>query len=483
MTVSHNYRTTLGAPGRKGIKHVHFVGIGGVGMSGIAEVLLREGYQVSGSDSADGAATKRLRQQGAEIFIGHHAENITKAEVVVTSTAIDPNNPEVVAARAERLPIVRRAEMLAELMRFRYGIAISGTHGKTTTTSLVSSILAQGKLDPTFVIGGKLNSHDSNACLGKGRYLVTEADESDASFLHLLPMMTVVTNVDLDHMSTYDGDVEKLHTTFVDFLHQLPFYGLAIVCNDDEGVQSILPRIARPTLTYGFNKGADVRAVDVKAVGMQMQFTVLRKKSTSPLEVTLNLPGEHNVLNALSAICVAMELGVSDEVISQALKDFAGVGRRFQSLGFYKFGHGQALAIDDYAHHPRELAATIKAARQSMPNNRLVFVFQPHRYTRTRDLFEDFVDVLAEEVDVLVMLRVYTAGEKPIPHADSRSLCRSIRQRGKLDPIFVTDNKELGKILDQVLLDDDLVVFSGAGNIGVLARELIASKEVEKSNG
>lgn len=477
MTQENHFRTTLGAPGHERIKRIHFVGIGGVGMSGIAEVLLREGYVVSGSDANASASTDRLSTLGAHIAYEHHADNVENVDVLVVSTAINTENPEIQAARQKRIPIVRRAEMLAELMRFRYGIAIAGTHGKTTTTSLVSAVLAEGNLDPTFVIGGKLNSCGTNAVLGEGQYFVAEADESDASFLHLLPMMTVVTNIDVDHMDTYGGDVKKLHATFLDFLHQLPFYGLAILCVDDPGVQTILPQVGRPMKTYGLSEQADVRAIDIHHEGTRMNFTVVRGASYAPLRVTLNLPGEHNVLNALAVICVATELGISDAAIVKAFAEFAGVGRRFQMLGEFPCKGGSALLVDDYGHHPRELAATIKAARQSFPEKRLVMVFQPHRYTRTRDLFEDFVDVL-NQVDVLLMLRVYAAGEEPIPHADAKTLCRSIRQRGRIDPIFIRDKETLGDVLYEVVKPDDLILASGAGDISGLVNKLVSkSKE------
>lgn len=468
---NQNFRTTLGAPGRERIKHIHFIAIGGVGMSGIAEVLLTEGYQISGSDKAENAMTKHLQNMGAKVFLGHAAENVQNADVVVVSTAIHHDNPEIIAAREKRIPIVRRAEMLAELMRLRYGIAVAGTHGKTTTTSLVASILEEGGLDPTFVIGGRLNSAGTNAGLGSGRYLVTEADESDASFLHLLPSMSIVTNIDLDHMDTYNNDVKELHNTFIEFLHRLPFYGLAILCGDDAGVQAILPNVARPFLTYGFAQENDVRAVDVRQEGTVTYFTAKRGRGYSDLEVTLNLPGEHNVLNALSAIIVATELGVADDRIVAALQRFAGVGRRFQVLGDVSFSKGKALLVDDYGHHPRELDAIIKAARRSWPEKRLAMVFQPHRYTRTRDLLDDFVQVLTE-VDLLLLLDVYPAGEEPIPHADTKTLCRSIRQRGKAEPIYVADKTKLEEVLSDVLIDNDVLLMAGAGDIGALAQKI-----------
>ncbi|OGT29750.1 MAG: UDP-N-acetylmuramate--L-alanine ligase [Gammaproteobacteria bacterium RIFCSPHIGHO2_12_FULL_35_23] len=473
----NTFRTTLGTPGKDRIRKIHFIGIGGVGMCGIAEVLLNEGYQISGSDAKQSVLTDRLKKLGVTIFYGHQAEQVTGADVIVTSTAINTDNPEVKAAQEMRIPIVRRAEMLAELMRYRYGIAISGTHGKTTTTSLVTSVLAEGKLDPTFIIGGKLNSAGSTARLGESRYLVAEADESDASFLYLLPMMTVVTNIDLDHMDTYQGDVNKLYDTFVKFLHHLPFYGLAIVCLEDPGVKAILPKVGRPVMTYGLQEEADVYAFNIQAVGQQMQFTVRRKKGYPDLAITLNLPGEHNVLNALSAICVATELGIADHDIVKTLQQFAGVGRRFQCLGEYQTSKGGTLVIDDYGHHPRELQATFAAARKCWPTKRLVVVFQPHRYTRTRDLFEDFVNVL-NEVDVLLMLEVYPAGEAVIPLADSKTLCRSIRQRGKIEPIYIAEKAEIATVLENVLQDGDVLLMAGAGDIGALAQQLVEKSSV-----
>jgi len=466
------FRTTLGAPGKERIRRIHFVGIGGVGMSGIAEVLLNEGYEISGSDANISAATERLQSKGAIIFQEHLAENIEKADAIVVSTAIQQkNNPEVQAALEKRIPIIRRAEMLAELMRFRYGIAISGTHGKTTTTSLLSSILAEGDLDPTFVIGGKLNSAGCNARLGKSRYLVTEADESDASFLHLLPMMSVVTNIDVDHMETYQGDVKKLHRTFISFLHRLPFYGLAIVCIDDPGIQKVLPEVARPLLTYGLGDDADVRAIDIRFDGVKSHF-IVQRKGVKDLPVELNLPGNHNVLNALAAICVATELGVGGAVIQQALKDFGGVDRRFQLLGDLPIAEGKATVVDDYGHHPRELMATIKAARSAWPGRRVVMVFQPHRFTRTRDLFDDFCQVL-NDVDFLMLLEVYPAGEEPIHHADARTLCHSIRQRGKLNPVLILDKEKLKLELQRIALAQDVIIMSGAGDISSLARRVM----------
>tara|TARA_R110000868_G_scaffold410505_4_gene698799 strand:+ start:29985 stop:31394 length:1410 start_codon:yes stop_codon:yes gene_type:complete len=453
------------------IQHMHFVGIGGSGMCGIAEVFLNDGYQISGSDQNASANTERLEKLGATVYFEHSADNLKDVDVVVTSTAIHSDNPEVLAAKERRIPIVPRAEMLAELMRFRQGIAVAGTHGKTTTTSLMASVLAEGGLDPTFVIGGRLNSAGTNAQLGKSNYLVAEADESDASFLLLQPMISIVTNIDKDHMHTYDGDVNKLYQTFVDFLHHLPFYGLAVLCIDDEGVQAIIDQVTRPIITYGFSDKADVQAKNIVQTGTKVAFTVKRKGHDHDLAVTLNLPGDHNVMNALSTIVIATELGVDDGAIARALEKFSGVGRRFQQLGTKQFKQGKALVIDDYGHHPREVAATLQAMRAAWPEKRIVMVYQPHRYTRTQELFEDFTQVLSD-ADVLLMLEVYSAGEDVIPGADSRSLCRSIRSRGKVDPIFVEPNDTLAKALNDIVRDGDVVLMQGAGNIGALAAEL-----------
>lgn len=453
-------------PEMRRIRRIHFVGIGGAGMCGIAEVLLNQGYEIAGSDMKESKNTQRLKELGVDIFIGHDAAHIETADVLVVSTAIDTSNPEVNAALSRRLPIVRRAQMLAELMRYRHGIAIAGTHGKTTTTSLIASILGEAGFDPTYVIGGLLNSAGTNAKLGSSRYFVAEADESDASFLHLQPMVSVVTNIDADHMETYGGDFEVLKRTFIDFLHNLPFYGLAVVCGDDPIVTELLPQIARPTVTYGFNEGNDVRAVDIEQDGLQTRFTALRE-GRDPLQVTLNLPGLHNVLNSLAAIAVATDEGVDDAAMVKALDDFEGVGRRFQRLGEM---HAVQL-VDDYGHHPREVAATIAAARQAYPDRRLVMLFQPHRYTRTRDCFEDFVHVLSS-VDALLLLDVYSAGEKPISGADSRSLARSVRNRGLVDPVFVEASDELASILPSILKAGDVLLTQGAGTVGSIAVEL-----------
>ena len=456
--------------GMSRIRRIHFIGIGGTGMSGIAEVLLNLGYEVSGSDVGENAATRRLRDLGAAVYRGHASDHIQGAEVVVVSTAIDRSNPELAEALAKKIPVISRAEMLAELMRFRYGIAVAGTHGKTTTTSLCASVLAEAGLDPTFVIGGRLNSAGTNAQLGKGTFLVAEADESDASFLHLQPMIAVVTNIDRDHMETYAGDFERLKETFVEFLHHVPFYGLAVLCIEDEGVREILPQISKPVVTYGFRPEADVRAVEVRREGLQSTFTVETRRS-GRFEVTLNLPGQHNILNALSIIAIAEELGITAEVIGRALSQFKGIGRRFQQNGQIAHQAGHLTLVDDYGHHPREIEATLDSARQSYPGRRLVMVFQPHRYTRTRDLFEDFVQILSK-TDVLILCEVYAAGEKPIAGADGRSLTRAIRMRGQIEPVFLAEVLELPELLAGIVEPDDVILTLGAGNIGAVALEL-----------
>lgn len=458
------------------IKHVHFVGIGGVGMAGIAEVLLRQGYIVSGSDVSENALTQWLRVMGAIIYKGHDASNIKDADVLVRSSAVDPHNPEFEAARKARIPIVARAEMLGELMRFRYGVAVAGTHGKTTTTSLTTSILAEAGLDPTFVIGGRLNSVGSNARLGRGHYLVAEADESDASFLYLKPMISVITNIDKDHMSTYENNFEKLKETFVEFIHRLPFYGLAVLCTDDPIVQEILPKLSRPIITYGTSEEADFRTSSYTQSGIQTKFVVKRPKGLSDLPITLNLPGRHNVLNALAAIAVASELKVPDVAIIEALENFAGIGRRFQVYGDYLLeNRSKVTLVDDYGHHPREIAATIAAARESWPDRRLVMVYQPHRYTRTRDLFTDFSEILSA-VDKLFLLDVYSAGEKAIPGADSMALTKEIQKRGKLDPLLVQKHEDLPNYFCKELKDGDVLLMQGAGNIGAIAANLAKTK-------
>ena len=449
---------------------IHLVGIGGSGMGGIAEVLLNLGYEVQGSDLKANAVTQRLARLGAKIFLGHAPEHLGKADVVVVSSAVSSDNPEVAAALATRVPVVARAEMLGELMRFRYSVAVAGTHGKTTTTSLVASVLAEGGLDPTFVIGGRLKSADSNARLGAGRYLVAEADESDASFMHLQPMIAIVTNVDNDHLTTHDGDFARLKQSFVDFLHNLPFYGLAVLCVDDEQVRSILGSVARPIVTYGFAAAADVRAVGVERVGLQSRYHALRE-GHAPLKLTINLPGRHNVLNSLAAVAVATELDIADAAIQKALANFQGIDRRLQQLGEIHWPGGRALVIDDYAHHPTEIAATLDAVRQAWPSRRLVLAFQPHRYTRTRDLLDDFGRSLSE-CDVLLVTEVYAAGEAPIAGADGRAICRAVRSRGLIEPVFVERVDDLAESLRSVLHDGDLVLTMGAGNIGAIAQEL-----------
>lgn len=466
--------TVYPVPTMRRIRHIHFVGIGGSGMCGIAEVLLTQGYQVSGSDLRESAVLARLRDLGAVTCVGHLPEHIEGADVVVVSSAIDPSNPEVAAAQARRIPVVPRAEMLAELMRFRHGIAVAGTHGKTTTTSLIASILGEAGLDPTFVIGGRLTSAGTNAQLGESRYLVAEADESDASFLHLQPMVAIVTNIDADHMSTYGGDFEKLKQTFIDFLHNLPFYGLAVVCIDDPIVRELIPRIGRPVLTYGFSDDADFKAVDFQQTEGRIQFRVQRPEGRKTLDVTLDIPGEHNVLNALAAIVVATEEGLDDEAIVNGLKQFQGVGRRFQVYGDYATPRGEVKLVDDYGHHPREVEAVIKAVRKGWPDRRLVMLYQPHRFSRTRDLYEDFVKVLSK-VDLLVLLDVYPAGEAAIPGADGRSLSGTIRQRGQIDPLFLPSADELEHVLGGILQGGDILLTQGAGDIGGIAQRLAAS--------
>ncbi|MCG9697768.1 UDP-N-acetylmuramate--L-alanine ligase [Shewanella sp. Isolate11] len=461
-------------PEMRRVKQIHFIGIGGAGMGGIAEVLVNEGYRLSGSDIAQNAVTTRLTALGAKVFIGHKAEQIQGADVVVVSTAIDVSNPEIIAAKELRIPIVRRAEMLAELMRYRHGVAVAGTHGKTTTTSLIASVYGQAERDPTFVIGGLLNSAGTNARLGKSRYLIAEADESDASFLHLQPMVSVVTNIEADHMDTYEGDFEKLKSTFIDFLHNLPFYGVAVACIDDPVVRELIPRISRKVVTYGFSDDADVQALNFVQQGYSSRFTV-RRHGMDDLELTVNLPGQHNVLNALAAIAVATEDEIEDSAIVKALAEFQGIGRRFQQLGEFNIDAGNVMLVDDYGHHPSEVAATIKAARSGWPEKRLVMIYQPHRYSRTRDLYEDFVEVLSQ-VDCLLLLDVYAAGEAPVPGADSRALCRSIRLRGQLDPIFVAEPEQLQTLLPSVLQDGDLLLTQGAGNIGAISRQLADTK-------
>ena len=457
------------------IRHIHFVGIGGAGMSGIAEVLHNLGYVISGSDLSDSVTLKRLSALGIKTHVGHESANVAGADAVVTSTAVQSGNPEVLAAREKRIPVVPRALMLAELMRLKQGIAIAGTHGKTTTTSLVASVLAEAGLDPTFVIGGRLNSAGANARLGGGDYIVVEADESDASFLNLLPVMAVVTNIDADHMETYGHDFNRLKGAFVDFLHRMPFYGTAILCTDDSAVKEIVPQVTCPITSYGFNEDAQVRAVDVRAVDGTMQFTVQRRNGVvlPDLPVTLNLPGRHNVLNALSAIAVAVELNVPDVAVQKALAEFKGVGRRFQRYGEVPAQDGGTFTvIDDYGHHPVEMAATLAAARGAFPGRRLVLAFQPHRFTRTRDCFEDFVKVIGQ-ADAVLLAEVYAAGEVPIVAADGRSLARALRVAGKVEPVFVDDIALMPQVIADNARDGDVVVCMGAGSIGAVPAKVV----------
>jgi UDP-N-acetylmuramate--alanine ligase len=479
MSSLMNNTAPMKIPEMRRVECIHFVGIGGAGMGGIAEVLLNEGYKITGSDIGENQVVLRLRQLGADITIGHAKSNVDGASVIVVSTAIKQDNPELIAAVEKRIPVVRRAEMLAELMRFRHGVAIAGTHGKTTTTSLTASIFAQAKLDPTFVIGGLLNSAGTNARLGTSRYLIAEADESDASFLHLQPMVSVITNIDEDHMETYQGDFEKLKDTYIEFLHNLPFYGLAVMCIDNAVVREILPRVGRQVITYGFSEDADVRASNYQQTGNVSQFTVERE-GKKPLTLSVNLPGQHNVLNALASIAVATDEGVSDEAICQALSDFQGIGRRFEKLADLSTNNGEMVLVDDYGHHPEEVDVTISAMRAGWPEKRLVMVFQPHRYSRTRDLYEDFVDVLSK-VDCLLLLDVYAAGEALINGADSKSLARSIRQRGQVEPIYVSDPEQLAELVAKQLQNGDMIITQGAGNIGTIARNLASHPLVNVS--
>jgi len=474
-------------PEMRRISLIHFIGIGGAGMCGIAEVLINQGYQVSGSDMNQSVTTQGLEALGAKVFYSHDASNVDDADVVVVSSAINEHNPEVVAARESRTPIVPRAEMLAEIMRYRHGIAIAGTHGKTTTTSLIASILAEADLDPTYVIGGRLNSAGKNAGLGTSRYLVAEADESDASFLHLTPMISVVTNIEADHMHTYGGDFSKLKQTFIDFLHNLPFYGAAVMCVDDPVIRELIPSVSRAVITYGVSEDADYKAVNISQDGMINHFTVQRPGDMEDLDISLRMPGHHNVLNSLAAVAVASDEGVDDAAIQRALIAFQGVGRRFQIYGDYPIvpsdsaienASASVMLVDDYGHHPSEVEATLQAIHSGWPEKRLVMVFQPHRYSRTSDLYEDFVRVLAE-VDVLLLMDVYPAGEKPIPGADSRALCRSIRQRGSAEPIFVDGGQDIDSVMNNlegvlknILQDGDLLLTQGAGNVGQIATRL-----------
>ena len=458
------------------IRHIHFIGVGGAGMSGIAEVLFNLGYTISGSDLSDSSTLRRLAALGIQTHVGHSADNVKSADAVVTSTAVKADNPEVLVARSRHIPVVPRAVMLAELMRMKQGIAIAGTHGKTTTTSLVASVLAEAGLDPTFVIGGRLNSAGTNAKLGTGDYIVVEADESDASFLNLLPVMSVVTNIDADHMETYGHDFEKLKSAFVEFLHRMPFYGTAIVCSDDPGVKSIVDQLARPVTTYGLEEGAQIRAIEVRADNGKMHFTVQRRNGVvlPDLPIVLNLPGLHNVLNALAAISVAVELGVDDAAVQRALAHFKGVGRRFQRYGEVKLlkQAGSFTLIDDYGHHPVEMAATLAAARGAFPGRRLVLAFQPHRYSRTRDCFEDFVSVISQGADTVLLSEVYAAGEAPIVAADGRSLSRALRVAGKIEPVFIDKIEAMAQAIFDNVNDGDIVICMGAGTIGAVPAQV-----------
>jgi UDP-N-acetylmuramate--alanine ligase len=453
------------------IRRVHFVGIGGVGMNGIAEVLVNQGFDVSGSDLQESRTTKHLRSLGAKIFIGHKAEQVGGVDVLVASTAIPADNPEVAAARDARIPVVPRAEMLAELMRFKRGIAVAGTHGKTTTTSLAASVLAEAGVDPTFVIGGVVNAWGSNARLGQGQYLLAEADESDGSFLLLQPTIALITNIDRDHLESYEGSFENLKKAFLEFLQHLPFYGAAILCIDDEEVQALVPHVTRAVVTFGLSESADIRAVDIRQEGRNMSFKVILPEPSEPVEVTINLPGLHNVRNALGAIAIAWEIGIEVDGVVACLREFKGVGRRFAEVGELSIGDGQVRVIEDYGHHPSELAATIEAARAGWPEKRLVAVFQPHRYTRTAELFDEFSLVLST-ADIVVLTDVYSAGESSIEGINSAALCQSIRVRGKVNPVLIPDIHELPSALPDILRDGDLVLMLGAGDIGQLAQKL-----------
>lgn len=459
-------------PEMRRIQHLHFVGVGGSGMCGIAEVMNNQGYQVSGSDIVESVVTRRLQQIGIDISIGHDSKNIANADVIVVSSAIDRSNPEVKAALEARLPVVRRADMLGELMRYRHGIAVAGAHGKTTTTSLLTTMMAEAQLDPTYVIGGKLNASGKNAALGSSRYLVAEADESDASFLSLHPMAAIVTNIDQDHMDTYENSFDKLKAAYIQFLQNMPFYGLAVVCGDDPDLYAMIDDIGRPVLTFGFEPFNDVQAIDVVSEGTKTHFTVLRR-DREPLRLTLNIPGIHNVYNALAAITMATDEGVDDEAITRALQKFEGVGRRFEQHAAVAVDEGDVLLIDDYGHHPKEVDATIKAARQSFPDRRLVMLFQPHRYTRTRDCYDEFVEVLSS-VDELLLLEVYSAGENPIAGADIKSLARSIRLRGEVEPTII-DKDNLAPAMQRLLKANDMLITQGAGNVGQIAIDLAAN--------
>jgi UDP-N-acetylmuramate--alanine ligase len=463
-------------PEMRRVRQIHFVGIGGSGMCGIAEVLLNQGYRISGSDLARSATVDRLIQLGASVSIGHCADNVAGADVVVVSSAVAATNPELVAAHAARIPVVARAEMLGELMRYRHGIAVAGTHGKTTTTSLITSIFKEANLDPTFVIGGLLNSTGSNAQLGASRYLIAEADESDASFLHLQPMVAVVTNIDRDHLRTYGGDFTRLSNTFVEFVHRLPFYGVAVLCIDDPNVRAILDSVSRPMLTYGVSPDAGFRATQIEVRGRAWKFRATRPSGHAPLDVVINLAGTHNVLNALAAIAVATEEGVSDAAILAGLKAFSGVGRRFDVADDVRFAGKQISVVDDYGHHPTEVAMVIDAARKVWPERRLVMAYQPHRFTRTHDLYDEFTKVLST-VDKLLLLEVYAAGEEPIPGADSHALCQGIRDRGTLNPIYAADPSEAFDLLPNVIENGDVLLVQGAGNVNQLSNRLRGDNE------
>lgn len=465
-------------PEMRRVRKIHFIGIGGSGMCGIAEVMLNQGYEISGSDLQASTVTARLETLGITIMFGHSERNIQHADVVVASTAVHESNPEVVEALRLRVPVIARAQMLAEIMRYRHGIAVAGTHGKTTTTSLIASVMGAAGLDPTFVIGGRLNSAGTNARIGASRYLVAEADESDASFLHLTPMVAIVTNIDADHMHTYGNDFGKLKQTFVDFLHNLPFYGLAIICIDDPVVRDIRPLIGRSVVTYGLHEDADFRAESIRQTANITTFTAKRPAGLPDLEISLKMPGRHNVLNALAAIAVAMDEGIDDAAVIQALSDFEGVGRRFQMYGTFELASANdVMLVDDYGHHPREVTVTVEAIRAGWPERRIVMIFQPHRYSRTSELYDDFVEILAR-VDVLILLDVYSAGEKEIPGADSRSLARSIRQQSTVDPIVISDRERLVDTLLPLLETGDLVITQGAGDVGAVAIELARVFEV-----
>lgn len=471
-------RNTYTVPEMRRVRHIHMIGIGGAGMSGIAEVLVNLGYEVSGSDIRPGLVISRLETRGIKVYIGHAESNVGMADVVVSSSAVDALNPEVVAARAARIPVVPRAEMLAELMRYRHGIAVAGTHGKTTTTSLIANIFAEAGLDPTFVIGGLVNSVGSNAQLGASRFLIAEADESDASFLHLQPMVTVVTNIEADHMETYGGDFSVLRRTYLEFLHNLPFYGVAVLCVDDPVIRELLPEVARQVITYGLAEDADYRVDEVEKAGLATRFVVRRPGGQSALAVNLNMPGTHNVLNAAAAVAVACDEGLDDGSIRRGLAGFTGVGRRFTCMNELVLPGGVAQLVDDYGHHPTEVRATLESSRQVWPERRVVMIYQPHRYTRTRDLYEDFVAVLSH-CDVLLLLDVYAAGEDPIAGADSRSLARSIRQRGQVEPVFVERIEDVPAVLCDIVDEGDVVITQGAGDIGRLAQGLAAMEFLE----